>query len=76
MQSGAHVRSTMATTTNDIDDLTEECDECDRQTPHTISVTILTESSQTENAQFSREPYRISECRVCGAVERTRMNNA
>ncbi|PSQ58900.1 MAG: hypothetical protein BRD23_05665 [Halobacteriales archaeon SW_9_67_25] len=66
----------MATTTNDIDDLTEECDECDRQTLHTISVKILTESRQAENAQYSREPYRISECQVCGDIEQTRMNNA
>ncbi len=66
----------MATTSTDIDDLTEECPECDRVTPHTISVKILTESTETENAEYSREPYRISECRDCGAVVRTRMNNA
>jgi len=76
MQRDAHGLSTMATTTTEIDDLTEECDECDQQTPHTITVKILTESSQPENAQYSREPYRISECRVCGDTERTRMNNA
>jgi phosphoenolpyruvate carboxylase len=66
----------MATTTDDIDALTEECSVCDRTTPHSVTVTILTESSRTENAEYSREPYRISECQVCGAVERTRMNNA
>ena len=76
MQCAPLVASTMATTTTDIDGLTEECDDCDRQTPHTISVKILTESTQAENAQYSREPYRISECDVCGTVERTRMNNA
>ncbi|PSQ32735.1 hypothetical protein BRD09_02805 [Halobacteriales archaeon SW_10_68_16] len=66
----------MATTSTSIDDLTEECDECGRTTSHTVSVKILTESSEPENAEYSREPYRISECRDCGAVERTRMNNA
>lgn len=66
----------MTTTSTDIDDLTEGCDNCERQTPHTISVKILTESTKRENTQYSREPYRVSECHVCGAIERTRMNNA
>lgn len=66
----------MATRTDGIDDLTEECDECDRQTPHTITVKILAESAKRENAEYSREPYRISVCEICGTVERTRMNNA
>jgi uncharacterized protein (DUF169 family) len=66
----------MATTGTDVDDLTEECERCGRVTPHTIAVRILTESTEPENAEYSREPYRISECRVCGALERARMNNA
>ena len=55
--------------------MTEECDRCDRQTPHAVRVEILTESTKRENAQYSREPYRVSECRVCGATETTRMND-
>lgn len=66
----------MATHRNAVADLTEECEECGRPTPHEVAVEILTESADPENAAFSREPYRVSECTVCGATEQTRMNNA
>jgi len=62
--------------TNSALDMTETCSDCGRTTPHAVSVEILTESAQPENAEFSREPYRVSECEVCGTTERTRMNNA
>jgi formate dehydrogenase assembly factor FdhD len=54
----------------------EECSTCERATPHSISVELKTESSQSENAEFSREPYRVSECSVCGETSTQRMNNA
>ncbi|MFB6075460.1 MAG: hypothetical protein ABEJ89_10645 [Haloarculaceae archaeon] len=57
-------------------DISEPCSSCGRVTPHDVSVEILTESGNPENAEFSREPYRVSECRVCGATDRIRMNNA
>ena len=63
-------------TTNDGVDMSEACADCGRDTPHAVSVQIETESSKTENAEFSREPYRVSECQVCGATTSTRMNNA
>ena len=66
----------MATTKGSVDDLTEECDSCEQNTPHDVSVEILTESSKEENAEYSREPYRVSECRVCGSRTTIRMNNA
>jgi hypothetical protein len=66
----------MATKRNAVADLTEECESCDRVTPHEVEVRILAESTNPENAEFSREPYRVSECRVCGCTETTRMNNA
>lgn len=69
-------RDKMATTGDAVADVTEECDQCGAVTPHTATVKILTESTNSENAQFSREPYRVSECTVCGASESTRMNNA
>jgi ribosomal protein L37E len=69
-------RDEMATSEDTLDDMTEECDRCGRATPHAVTVEILTESPHPENAEFSREPYRVAECAVCGAVERTRMNNA
>lgn len=54
----------------------ERCENCEERTPHAASVEIRTESAGSENAQYSREPYRVSECRVCGTTERDRMNNA
>lgn len=58
------------------DGMSEECTACGRETPHEVSIQLLTESRKEENAEFSREPYRVSVCRVCGAEETTRMNNA
>ncbi|RRJ28585.1 DUF7835 family putative zinc beta-ribbon protein [Halocatena pleomorpha] len=54
----------------------EMCSACGRETPHDVSVKILTESSKPENAQFSREPYRVSVCQICGSETSLRMNNA
>ena len=65
----------MAATNDDVD-MSESCPDCGRETPHIVSVQIHTESDKRENAAFSREPYRVSECRVCGATTETRMNNA
>lgn len=67
----------MATTTPQTDgDFTEECQTCESETAHDVSVEIFTESTDSENAAFSREPYRVSVCSVCGHEERVRMNNA
>lgn len=57
-------------------DFTETCDACERDTPHSVSIQLQTESTKTENSEFSREPYRVSECMVCGAETALRMNNA
>ena len=61
-----------------IDDerMAETCEECNRETPHEVRIRLLTESKKEKNAQFSREPYRVSTCRACGAEETVRMNNA
>jgi hypothetical protein len=66
----------MATTGNTVADVTEDCEQCDSATAHSVHVEILTESASEENAAFSREPYRVSECTICGTTETTRMNNA
>jgi hypothetical protein len=66
----------MATKGNGTTGFTEECEHCGRVTPHEVAVRILTESPNPENAEYSREPYRVRECQVCGATETTRMNNA
>ncbi|WP_159899014.1 DUF7835 family putative zinc beta-ribbon protein [Salinirussus salinus] len=65
----------MATTNDAVTTMTEACSDCGRETPHEVNVRILTESTTPDNAEFSREPYRVSECRVCGTTTTTRMNN-
>lgn len=57
-------------------DTAERCTDCGRETPHDVNVEIKTESDKAENAAFSREPYRVSECRICGSTTTIRMNNA
>jgi hypothetical protein len=65
----------MSSTTDDspaFSEITEECDECDRETVHEIAVELRTENP---DSTFSREPYRVTECTICGATATTRMNN-
>lgn len=57
-------------------DRMEPCESCARETPHEIRIEIRTESSEPENAAFSREPYRVSTFQVCGEEMSVRMNNA
>ena len=66
----------MATTDDSFNGITEYCDDCGLETIHEVSVQIRTESLKDENAQFSREPYRVAECQRCGARKSQRMNNA
>lgn len=66
----------MATRNQGFEAITESCGECGRETPHEVSVQIRTESQKRENAEFSREPYRVTECQVCGSTATQRMNNA
>lgn len=65
----------MATKAPTDDAIAEDCPDCDRETPHEVSIEILTESRKEKNAEFSREPYRVSVCRQCGREETVRMNN-
>ena len=66
----------MAATRNSRNDTTEECPECMTETAHSVALQIRTESTKSENAQFSREPYRVTTCLVCGHEAALRMNNA
>ncbi|MDR9382395.1 MAG: hypothetical protein RI560_12095 [Natronomonas sp.] len=67
----------MSTKPDDTDGtMTESCESCDRNTPHDVSIELRTESQRTENAEYSREPYRVAACRLCGAEQSIRMNNA
>jgi hypothetical protein len=54
----------------------ERCERCTVETLHEVRVEIRTESAAEENAQFSREPYRVSTCRECGSESVLRMNDA
>lgn len=66
----------MATTPSSPDNTVEYCSQCGRETPHAVRVEIRTESQKPENAEFSREPYRVTRCVDCGAETTLRMNNA
>lgn len=66
----------MATTDDTANGMTEPCSTCETETLHEVSVQIVTESGKAENAQFSREPYRVAECLRCGERSSQRMNNA
>lgn len=66
----------MATQPSDPDSVRETCAECGGETLHDVRVEIRTESKQEENAEFSREPYRVIVCSSCTAETATRMNNA
>lgn len=66
----------MAIKNDPFDSMRERCECCGRETEHQVSVQIRTESSRPENAEFSREPYRVSKCRACGEETTQRMNNA
>lgn len=54
----------------------EPCEACGHETPHDVRIEIRTESAKRENAQFSREPYRVATCVACGGESALRMNNA
>jgi hypothetical protein len=66
----------MASKTPSTDGMTEHCDGCNRTTCHEVSVELRTESDGDQNAEFSREPYRVTRCRECDHTESLRMNNA
>lgn len=66
----------MATTDDSIDGMTEHCEACGMETLHQVNVQIRTESTSSENAHYSREPYRVKECQQCGERTSQRMNNA
>jgi rRNA maturation protein Nop10 len=58
--------------------LVESCPGCGEDTEHQVRLQIMEENngSDDKSRSFSREPYRVSECSVCGETETIRMNNA
>lgn len=59
-----------------LDTVNDPCPDCGRDTPHAVRIELRTESTKRENAEFSREPYRVTTCRYCGHTSTQRMNNA
>ena len=55
--------------------MAENCETCNGETPHEVGIRLLTESRKEKNAEFSREPYRVTTCRICGEETLTRMND-
>lgn len=66
----------MGTQPSDPDGIIEYCQHCGDETVHRVRIELRTESSTEENAEFSREPYRITVCEECEAKTTQRMNNA
>jgi hypothetical protein len=66
----------MATQNSTFAETTEACEHCDESTPHDVTIEIQTESKKQENTEFSREPYRVTECLECGETAAKRMNDA
>jgi hypothetical protein len=56
-------------------DVEEACDNCPGTTPHEVQIEIRTESDKDRNAEFSREPYRVTKCLECGQTTNQRMND-
>lgn len=54
----------------------ERCDACGDRTPHVATIEFLVESTDSEHAANSRQPYRVTECRECGDTTRKRATNA
>lgn len=57
------------------DGIAEMCEKCNAETEHRVTIEIVTESQKEEGAEFSREPYRVSQCCSCGVETFQRMNN-
>jgi hypothetical protein len=66
----------MGVTRHGVSDPSETCHSCGRETPHAVSIEIRTESDKPRNREYSREPYRVSTCRLCGEQTALRMNDA
>nr|WP_083252755.1 hypothetical protein [Haladaptatus sp. W1] len=59
----------------DCNERVEQCENCVSETPHSVSVELITESEKEMNAAFSRKPYRITECIRCGTKTRQRIEH-
>lgn len=58
-----------------INTVVERCERCQGDRPHRVTLVILTENDQTENAGCSRQPYRVTECQSCSVETKERLSN-
>lgn len=61
--------------TDGVDDVIEWCDRCRDETAHAVAIHIRAESDEPENAAFSRQPYRRSQCLSCDEASLVRLND-
>lgn len=66
----------MAATDHSRNGIAETCVDCGQETVHDVRIEIRTESEKSENTRYSREPYRVAICQLCGVETVCRMNNA
>lgn len=49
-----------------INEVVEYCERCGRDTVHGVRISVAEMGSNGDNAKFSREPQRLSQCVDCG----------
>ncbi|QDX39941.1 hypothetical protein [Salarchaeum sp. JOR-1] len=54
----------------------EPCPVCDATTTHLVTIELRQEGPDGENCAYSREPYRVTECTVCGRSRASRVRSA
>lgn len=58
------------------DSMRERCATCDEVRAHEISIDLLVGSEDGADQNYSRDPYRIAECQVCGSTTKVRLTSA
>jgi len=55
----------------------EHCEECGQTTPHRVEIRLQVPSADdSPTAKFSRHPFRVARCRVCGEERYRRAGEA
>lgn len=67
----------MAAADNPHDEMEERCENCERITSHHVEIRLLVPgSTDRPTAKFSRHPFRVARCRVCGEESHRRAGEA
>lgn len=64
----------MSTEPDRVDDFSEPCDACGRETPHSVYIEVRSASPNPSSWVHAREPIRVATCRVCGDQSVLRMS--